>query len=99
MQVAITFEAASSASSEGPAQGRWTMVGNNEFSIAFRLAGDPSASSDLQYRVTGALKLDRTLGRLRGPISCDVLDASGSVIGTLEGAAKARRISLNHQPE
>jgi hypothetical protein len=97
IQAAITFDETSPASPEGMGQGRWTRTGGNQFSVAFRLPGGSEGGSDAEYRVTGALTFDSTVGRLWGPVSCDVLDAGGSVISTLRGAAKARRISLDNK--
>jgi hypothetical protein len=97
IQAVITFEHRSATSSEEPGQGRWTRINTNEFSVEFRLPAELKTDPNVQYRLNGTLKLDREQGRLRGPISGDVLDANGTIIDTLHGVAKAIRISPKGQ--
>ena len=98
ISAAITFEDSNAASSEEPGHGRWTRISPSEFSVEFRLPGELKTGPDLQYRVNGTLKLDRELGRLRGAVSGDVLNANGTIIDTLQGALKAIRISQDKGP-
>jgi hypothetical protein len=87
LELAFT-ENESASMNVSEAHAHWRSVAPNKFSVQFDLPAEGFGSGG-GYRVNGVLTLDE-LGRLRGPLSADVIDPEGKVITSLRGAAKAR---------
>jgi hypothetical protein len=88
----ITFQQTEGRFGEPSNRGLWVKTAADTFSITFRLpVGDLENGAGFEYRVKGTWTLDG-LGRLRGPVTGEVLDPMGRCVGSLRGTAKATRI-------
>ena len=88
----ISFQQTEGRFGEPPNRGCWVKTGADTFSITFRLpVGELEAGARFEYRVKGTWTLDG-LGRLRGPVTGEVLDPAGRCVDSLRGTAKATRI-------
>jgi hypothetical protein len=93
-QTVITFSNADANPMEDVGSGRWTRIAGREFSIDFTM---PAVDFDINHgsrcKVTGTWTLDE-LGRLRGPLTVEVVDSTGRMVDSFRGIANAKRIAI-----
>jgi hypothetical protein len=93
-QTVITFSEADANPIEEVGSGRWARIAGREFSIGFMMpAIDFDINRGSACKVTGTWTLDE-LGRLRGPLTVEVVDSTGRMVDSFRGIVNVKRIVI-----
>jgi hypothetical protein len=92
----ITFSQADAGLMLQYGQGCWSRASARKCSVVFTMPAEIDGA--FARRISGTLLLDE-LGALRGPVIAEGVDASGRVVDSIPGVAKAKRIDVPHREE